>query len=105
MAGFFRAYEVAFIAADERDVVGARTNVRDEDVRIYRLRMPPPQVRALLLEYVAEANDLERTPRFYNCQGRRAEAGVAKPTAISSYCPIWASALSKGASEIRMRPP
>jgi hypothetical protein len=66
LAGFFRAYELAFIAADERDVVGVRTNVRDEDVRIYRLRMPPPQARALLLEYVAEANDLARTPRFYN---------------------------------------
>jgi hypothetical protein len=66
LAGFFRAYELAFIAADERDVVGVRTNVRDEDVRIYRLRMPPPQARALLLEYVSEANDLERTPRFYN---------------------------------------
>jgi hypothetical protein len=66
LAGFFRAYELAFIAADERDVVGVRTNVRDEDVRIYRLRMPPPQARALLLEYVAEANDLARAPRFYN---------------------------------------
>jgi len=66
LAGFFRAYELAFIAADERDVVGVRTNVRDEDVRIYRLRMLPPQARALLLEYVAEANDLARTPRFYN---------------------------------------
>jgi hypothetical protein len=66
LAGFFRAYELAFIAADERDVVGVRTNVRDEDVRIYRLRMPPPQARALLLEYVSEANELERTPRFYN---------------------------------------
>jgi hypothetical protein len=66
LAGFFRDYELAFIAADERDVVGVRTNVRGEDVRIYRLRMAPGQARALLLEYVAEANDLARAPRFYN---------------------------------------
>ena len=66
LAGFFRAYELSFIAADERDVVGVRTNVRGEDVRIYHLRMAPAQARALLLEYVAEANDLARTPKFYN---------------------------------------
>jgi hypothetical protein len=66
LAGFFRAYELSFIAADERDVVGVRTNVRGEDVRIYRLRAAPAEARALLLEYVAEANDLARTPRFYN---------------------------------------
>ncbi len=66
LAGFFRAYELSFIAADERDVVGVRTNVRGEDVRIYHLRMAPVQARALLIEYVAEANDLARTPQFYN---------------------------------------
>ena len=66
LAGFFRAYELSFIAADERDVVGVRSNVRGEDVRIYRLSIAPAQARALLLEYVAEANDLAHTPQFYN---------------------------------------
>ena len=66
LAGFFRVYELSFIAADERDVVGVRTNVRGEDVRLYRLRVTPAQARALLLEYVAEADALAGTPRFYN---------------------------------------
>jgi hypothetical protein len=66
IAGFFRQYELAIVAADERDVVRVRSNVRGEDVRIYRLRMPPVQVQALLREYVADANDLARTPRWYN---------------------------------------
>ncbi len=66
VAGFFRNYELAFVAADERDVIGVRTNVRGEDVRIYRLRMPPVLARRLLLEYVDEANDIAATPRFYN---------------------------------------
>jgi hypothetical protein len=66
LAGFFRAYELSFVAADERDVVGVRTNVRGEDVRIYRLRVTPDEARALLLEYVAEADALARAPRFYN---------------------------------------
>jgi hypothetical protein len=66
IAGFFRQYELAIVAADERDVVRVRSNVRGEDVRIYRLRMPPAYAQALLREYVADANDLARTPRWYN---------------------------------------
>jgi hypothetical protein len=66
VAGFFKQYELAIIAADERDVVRVRSNVRGEDVRIYRLRMTPPNARVLLREYVEEANSLARVPRFYN---------------------------------------
>jgi Domain of unknown function (DUF4105) len=66
IAGFFKQYELAIVAADERDVVRVRSNVRGEDVRIYRLRMTPADARTLLREYIAAANDLARTPRFYN---------------------------------------
>jgi hypothetical protein len=66
LAGFFKQYELAFIAADERDLIRVRSNIRGEDVRIYRLRMSPANAQALLRKYVAEANDLARQPRFYN---------------------------------------
>jgi hypothetical protein len=66
IAGFFRQYELSIVAADERDVVRVRSNVRGEDVRIYRLRMPPMCAQALLREYVAEANDVARAPRWYD---------------------------------------
>ena len=66
VAGLFKQYELAVIAADERDVVRVRSNVRGEDVRIYRLRMTPKNAQILLREYAEEANDLARTPRFYN---------------------------------------
>ena len=66
VAGFFKQYELAVVAADERDVVRVRSNVRGEDVRIYRLRMPPAQAQALLREYVADANDLARCPLIFS---------------------------------------
>jgi hypothetical protein len=66
IAGFFKQYELAILAADERDVVRVRSNVRSEDVRIYRLRMTPANAQLLLREYVQEVNDLAREPRFYN---------------------------------------
>lgn len=66
VAGFFRQYELAIIAADERDIIRVRSNVRGEDIRIYRLRMPPEKANALLREYIMDANDLARRPRWYN---------------------------------------
>lgn len=65
-AGFFKTYELAVIAADERDVVKVRSTVRGEDVRMFRLDMQPQTVRGLLGEYVALANDVSATPRWYN---------------------------------------
>jgi hypothetical protein len=65
-AGFFKQYELAIVAADERDIIRVRSNVRGEDVRIYHLRVTPPDARTLLLAYVAMANDLAHRPRFYN---------------------------------------
>jgi hypothetical protein len=64
--GFFRQYELYYVVADERDVAGVRTNYRNEDVYLYRLRMPPPRARALLLDYLESINGLSRQPEWYN---------------------------------------
>jgi len=50
--GFFRQDELYYVLADERDVVGLRTNHRKEDVYLYQLRTPPARARALLLDYL-----------------------------------------------------
>ena len=66
IGGFFRKFEQVIIAADERDIVRTRSNVRGEDVYLYRLRMVPDQLRALLLGYVDSSAELRRAPAFYN---------------------------------------
>lgn len=66
LGDLFKSNPLVIIAADERDVVGVRSNVRGEDVQIYRLRASPAAARTLLLEYVADANALSTTPEFYN---------------------------------------
>jgi Domain of unknown function (DUF4105) len=65
VAGFFKANELVYIGADERDLLALR-KVRHEDVRLYRLATPPAQARALLVQYIGQANDLAVHPRFYN---------------------------------------
>lgn len=66
--GLFRQYEVIFVAADERDLVGLRTNFRKgEEVRLYRLvKASPAAIRGTFLDYLARVNDLARRPAWYN---------------------------------------
>lgn len=66
LLGFFRQYELYYVVADERDVIGVRTNHRGEDTYLYRVRLPLETVRALLLDYAADMNRLADEPRWYN---------------------------------------
>ena len=67
LAGFFRHYEVAYVAADERDVVALRTNHRGEDVYLYRLHPSRPgMTRDLLESYLAGMNQVAAHPTWYN---------------------------------------
>ena len=64
--GFFRNYELYYVVADERDVVRLRTNLRGEDVYVYRLDAPPEGARMLLLRYLEAINQLHDRPQWYN---------------------------------------
>jgi hypothetical protein len=66
IGGFFKEFELSVVAADERDIIRVRTNVRGEDDYLYRIRLPVPAMRSLFLAYVDQANCLVVTPRFYN---------------------------------------
>ena len=66
VADAFKTNTLAIVATVERDVVGVRSNIRGEDVQIFRLRTPPDRARRLLEEYVRDANALAREPEFYN---------------------------------------
>lgn len=65
-AGFFKTYEIALIAAEERDIIRLRTNIRKESVSLYRVQLGPAQREALFLSYIERGNALAREPKFYN---------------------------------------
>lgn len=66
LGGFFKRFELSLVAADERDVLAVRTNVRDEDVYLYRVAMSQEAMRSLFLAYIAKAQALSEQPRFYH---------------------------------------
>ena len=68
LAGFFRQYELYYVVADERDVVGVRTTYRQpqEDVYIYRVKGPLKNARRVFLDYLKGMNELHERPSYYN---------------------------------------
>jgi hypothetical protein len=64
--GFFRQFELYYVVADERDVIGLRARQRGERVWLYRMAMPPAAARALLVQFAKEFDTLARRPRWYN---------------------------------------
>jgi len=66
LRGFFRQFELVYVLADERDVVRLRTSFRGERVFLYRLDTSRAGARALLEQYLSEANALASQPVWYN---------------------------------------
>ncbi|MBL0226773.1 MAG: DUF4105 domain-containing protein [Geobacteraceae bacterium] len=64
--GFFRQYELTYVVADERDLIGLRTGYRGETVYLYRLQESADLVRKVFLDYLRELNSLKESPGWYN---------------------------------------
>ncbi|MCJ8142399.1 DUF4105 domain-containing protein [Ancylobacter sp. A5.8] len=65
IGGFFKEFELVLIAADERDIIRLRTNLRREDVSLFPLNLSPQVREALFLSYLELGNELAAQPRWY----------------------------------------
>lgn len=65
VADFFKAHTIAVIAAEERDVVGLRSNIKGERVQIFRGKAEPQDGR-LIRAYVEAANEIAEKPHWFN---------------------------------------
>ncbi len=66
LASLFKKYELIYVVGEERDLVGVRTNFRNEDVYLYRLRVPAENARKLFQVYLERINQLADHPEFYH---------------------------------------
>lgn len=66
--GFFKQYELIYIAGDERDLIRVRTDYRrpQEDVYLYRIRFNRERAQKLFMEYIKQINAMKETPVWYN---------------------------------------
>lgn len=66
IGGLFRQFPLAYVWADERDVVRVRTNFRGERVHRYRVESSTENLRILFERYAIDTVELARHPRWYN---------------------------------------
>jgi hypothetical protein len=66
IASMFKQYELIYVVGDERDLVRVRTNYRDEEVYLYRVRMTPEAARRLFLVYLDRINELAARAEWYH---------------------------------------
>ena len=64
--GFFRKYELSLIASDEKDLIYTRSNIRNEQVYLFPVKMPVAERKALFIEYLNKADELHDEAKWYN---------------------------------------
>lgn len=66
VGSLFKQFELIYVVGQERDIVGVRTNYRDEDVYLYRIHTTPENARQLFLIYLERVNELSERAEFYH---------------------------------------
>ena len=66
IASLFKQFELIYVVGEERDLVGLRTNHRNETVYLYRLNTSAADARRLFDIYVQRINELAERPEFYH---------------------------------------
>jgi hypothetical protein len=66
LRSMFKQFELIYIVGDERDIVRVRTDYRNEEVFLYRIRAAPEGVRRLFRIYLERVNHLADHPEWYH---------------------------------------
>jgi len=81
--GFFKQFNLIYVAADERDLIRLRTNLRKEEVYLYPLvNVNQDRVRALLESYLQHMNKLVNQAEFYHALVMNCTSAITTHTKI-----------------------
>lgn len=87
--GLLRNYELMFVLADERDVIGVRTHIRKERVYLYRIDATLEKVRRMLDIMLGRVNDIKTQPEFYNTLTDNCTTSILKHAERLSWADIY----------------
>jgi len=104
-----RTYPLVYIAADERDVILLRANLRKDKVYVYPVKLEKPENgRLLLVDMLTRMNELVTTkPAWYNTLFANCTSSIAKhvnkitPGRISIFS--WQLWLTASADELALK--
>lgn len=109
LKGMLNSYPLIYVAADERDVLLMRANLRKDDVYVYPVKLEnPDNARRLLVEMLNRMNELTTTdPTWYNTFWANCTSSIAShvnqltPGRISMFS--WQLWLTSSADELALK--
>lgn len=66
LAALFKQFELIYVVGEERDLVRVRTDYRQEEVYLYRIKAAPAAVRRLFLIYMGRINAIGGHAEWYH---------------------------------------
>ncbi len=75
--GMLRNYELMYVIADERDVLGLRALHRKDDVYLYPIKTTPERAQQLFVSMLTRAQMLQETPEMYNTMTNNCTTNIA----------------------------
>ncbi len=108
LKGMLRTYPLVYIAADERDVLLLRANIRKDRVYVYPVKLEKPEnAKLILVDMLTRMNELVSTkPAWYNTLFANCTSSIAKhvnkitPGRISIFS--WQLWLTASADELAL---
>jgi Domain of unknown function (DUF4105) len=88
LASLFKQFELIYVVGTERDIVGVRTNHRNEDVFLYRTIASPGDARRLLTIYLERINELADRAEFYHLLSNNCTINIVRYVRAVSATPI-----------------
>lgn len=76
--GLIRGYEIMYVVADERDVIGLRALHRKDSVYVYPLVLKVSTMKRLFMNIVKKINSLKEKPEFYNTITNACNTSIAR---------------------------
>ncbi len=84
--GFFKDSELYYVVADERDLIGVRTNIRKnppEHVYMYQIKAKQEDEKKVFLNYIYKLNELKDKPEFYNTLTQNCTTSIWNNTLVN----------------------
>lgn len=78
LLGVLRQFEIIYVVGSEEDVVGLRTDVRDERVYLYPTKASKKQAQALFLALAEDINSVYENPIIYNTLTKNCTNGITR---------------------------
>ncbi len=89
LRGLLREFELMYVIADERDVIGLRANYRENPVYLYPVQIGQESLQKLFVSMLERANALRERPEFYNTFTSTCTTNLARAASETTEQRFW----------------